>query len=183
MGYEPALEKAWSELKDLTKENSFSVKFLTDEYSVDIANREILSLSCNVKAKDYYSILILHYLVKKLKKFLPLTGEWISFQELEGGQGYYPAFKKRAIEPILRKYGTHPESLLELIERFSAKSIQIGDAGIVLEAFENVPVLITLWKGDEEFGPESNILFDRNITQIFCTEDIAVLGGIIANLI
>lgn len=199
MSYEPALEKAWSEIKALTKKNSFSVnpalrsegqgvtksgvKFLSDEYSIDLDKREILSLSCNAKAKDFYSILILHYLIEKLKGLPRLSGEWKSFQEFDGGQGYYPAFRKRAIEPIVRKYGAHPENLLELIERFPAKSIQIGDAGIVLEAFENVPALITLWKGDEEFGPEANMLFDRNIAQIFCTEDIAVLGGIIANLI
>lgn len=58
-----------------------------------------------------------------------------------------------------------------------------GDIGIVLEAFQGVPALITLWRGDEEFGPEVNMLFDKSITQIFCTEDIVVLAGIIASQI
>jgi len=31
-------------------------------------------------------------------------------------------------------------------------------------------------RGDEEFGPEANILFDKSITDIFCTEDIVVLS-------
>lgn len=183
MGYEPALEKSWSALSSLTKESSLSTRFLSDEYSVDVKKREILSLSCNAKAKDFYSILILHYLIQESKGLPVLTSEWASFQEFDGGQGYYPAFRKRVIEPILRKYGSNPNALLELVERFPAKTVQFGDAGLVIEAFSQVPVLITLWKGDEEFGPEANMLFDKSIAKIFVTEDIVVLGGIVASLI
>jgi len=183
MSYGVALEKAWSKLKDLSEEKLLSIKFLSDEYSVDIDDRKILSLSCNAPAKEYYTILILHFLAQKLISLPELSGEWISFQELAGGQGYFAAFKKRAIEPIIRKYGKNPDSLLEIIERFPAKTVKLGDVSVVIEVFENVPVLITFWRGDEEFGPEANMLFDKNITQIFCTEDIAVLSGIIAGLI
>jgi hypothetical protein len=38
-----------------------------------------------------------------------------------------------------------------------------------------------MWRPDEEFGPEANLLFDKSITGIFCTEDIVVLAGIIAS--
>ena len=50
-----------------------------------------------------------------------------------------------------------------------------------MEVFEKVPVQIILWRGDDEFGPEANLLFDRSIARIFQTEDIAVLGGFIAH--
>jgi hypothetical protein len=55
--------------------------------------------------------------------------------------------------------------------------------GIVLEAFERVPVLISLWRPDEEFEPEANMLFDKSITQVFSTEDIVVLAGLVASAI
>ena len=54
----------------------------------------MLSFSCNIPAKDYTSILVLHYLARKLKGLPPVKGEWISFKELPGGEGYYPSFKK-----------------------------------------------------------------------------------------
>jgi hypothetical protein len=183
MSYDVALDKAWNKVKELSNEKLLSMKFLSDEYSIDIENRKVLSLSCNAPAKEYYTILILHFLAEKLVGLPNLSAEWISFQELSGGQGYFAAFKKRAIEPIIRKYGKNPDSLLEIIERFPAKTVKLGDASVVIEAFEKVPVLITFWRGDEEFGPEANILFDKNIQKIFCTEDIAVLSGIIANQI
>jgi hypothetical protein len=180
MGYEAALKKSWAELEAVLPQKTANVRFLADEYSVDLAEKRVLSLSCNVPAKDYAVILILHYLVRGLKGLPPLTGEWVSFKQLEGGQGYYPTFKKRVIEPILRKYGSNPAALTGAVKRFKAKAVEMADAAVVVEAFEGVPVLLTVWKGDDEFGPEANVLFDKNIAEIFCTEDTIVMAGFVA---
>jgi hypothetical protein len=181
MSYDVAINKAWDDLDKLKPKDSISVKFLGDEYTVDFKTRKIMSLSCNALAKDFTAILILHYLVSQLKGLPGLTGEWVSFKELSGVEGYYSAFKKRAIEPIVRKYGSHPEGILEVLERLPAKRVDQGDIGLVLEIFEGVPTMVTLWRQDEEFGPEANMLFDRSIMGIFCTEDIVVLAGFIAS--
>lgn len=181
MGYETAINKAWEDLSKLSFPRILSVKFLADEYTIDFENKRVILLSCNTRALDFTAILIRHYLVSKLKGLPKLTNEWISFKELSGIEGYYSTFRKRTIEPIIRKYGNHPEGILGALERLPGKRVNQGDMGIVLEAFENVPALITLWRPDEEFGPEANILFDKSIIQIFCTEDIVVLGGIIAS--
>ncbi len=180
MSYEIALQKSWEELAKLNPGKILSVKFLADEYTVDFADKRVLSLSCNVAAKDFTAILILHYLAHKLKGLPVLAGEWMDFKEISGVEGYQDAFRKRAIEPIIRKYGSNPEGVLSVLERLPGKKAEEGDVGIVLEAFEDVPVLITLWRGDDEFGPDANILFDRSITRIFSTEDIVVLAGFIA---
>jgi hypothetical protein len=180
MGYNTALSKAWSDLGNPERDRSLSVRFLSDEYAVDLENKRVLSVSCNVPAKDYISILLLHYLKQKSTGLPRLNGEWVSFMQLEGGQGYYPAFKKRVIEPILRKYGPKPEGILELIGRFKAKSVQLADASVVLDVFDGVPLLITMWRADEDFAPEANVLFDESIKDIFCTEDIVIMAEFVA---
>jgi hypothetical protein len=180
MGYQAAINKAWDELANIHPDNDLSIKFLADEYSIDLKSRKVFSLACNSPAKDFYAILILHYALKQLGGLPQLYGEWLSFKELSGVEGYYPAFRKRSIEPILRKYGQKPEALLEVLERLPAKRVEQGDIGIVVEAFAKVPAMITLWRKDEEFSPEANMLFDKSITGIFCTEDIVVLANIIA---
>jgi hypothetical protein len=181
MGYEAALKKAWDVLAELKPQGSISVKFLADEYSVGLKNRQALSLSCNIPAKDFSAILILHYLACKLKGLPPVAGEWLPFRELAGIEGYYPAFRKRSVEPIIAKYGKNPQGIFEAIGRLPAKKFNAADAsGIVVEAFEGVPALVKLWAADDEFGPDANIFFDRSITGIFCTEDIVVLAGMIA---
>ncbi|MDP2937996.1 MAG: DUF3786 domain-containing protein [Candidatus Omnitrophota bacterium] len=181
MSYDAALQKGWEELSQLNPGKILSVKFLADEYTIDFAEKKVLSLACNVAAKDFTAILILHYLAHKLKGLPLLTGEWLTFKELSGVEGYYPAFRNRAIDPIIRKYGGHPEGVLAVLDRLPAKRVDQGDVGIVLEAFEGIPVMITLWRADTEFGPEVNMLFDKSIAKIFCTEDIVVLAGFVAS--
>ena len=180
MGYEIAIERSWDELIKLDPDKNISVKFLNDEYSVDLENRAIFSLSCNVKAKDFTAILILHYLVAELKGLPELTGEWVSFKNLSGVEGYEGAFRKRVIEPIIRKYGRTPDELLKVLERFPGRKLVQADVSVSILAFEGVPIAVELWRGDDEFGPEANMLFDKSIKDIFCTEDIVVLAGIAA---
>jgi len=181
MAYEGALNKAWEELTRLGAQGNISVKLLADEYNIDLKARKVLSLSCNVPAKDFAAILILHYLAQKLIGLPVVTDTWLTFREFSGIEGYFDAFRKRSIEPIIRKYGKNPDGLLNCLQRLPAKKAEGGDLGLVVDAFEGVPVLIKIWKGDEEFGPDANIYFDRSITQIFCTEDIVVLAGLVAS--
>jgi len=183
MSYARALDKAWADLKGLAGEKIFPVKFLADTYSVDAAKKEVLSDSCNVPAKEYVSLITLHYIIRKIQlKELPKPcGEWVDFNALEGGEGYYPAFKKRTVDRILKKYGSAPEGLLKASERFSSQKSDKGDAGVIIYPFEYVPIMITLYRPDEEFGPDANILYDRTISDIFCTEDIVVLTEIVVH--
>ncbi|MBI4707437.1 MAG: DUF3786 domain-containing protein [Candidatus Omnitrophica bacterium] len=181
MSYDIAKNKAWAELSKFGLSKNASVKFLADEYIVDLDKKEVFSLSCNVPAKDFTAILILHYLAQKLNGLALVTGEWLTFRELSGIEGYYAAFKKRSIDPIIRKYGLNPKAISSLVKRFNGKLIEEADGGIILEAFEGVPVMIKLWKADEDFGPDANIFFDRSVTKIFCIEDVVVLAGIIAS--
>jgi len=183
MPYDVALNKAWEELENSTKDSIVSVRFLADEYTVNVKDKKVLSLSCNVPVKDFLVILILHYLVKKSKGLPKITGEWIDFRELDGGQGYYSNFKKRVLKIVIKKYGTNPESLVSLISRFKAKRVELADVAICLEPLEGSPILVQAWKGDDEFSPEANILFDKNIKDIFCTEDIVILSEFLAHSI
>lgn len=183
MGYEATFKKAWDDLRLATKEDKFIVPFLADKYEADLKAKRLLSLSCNAAASEYLSILILHFLNSRLRGLAQVREEWISFQQLPGGQGYYDAFRKRSIEPLIRKFGKHPENLLVSCDRLGAKKIQYGDCAVVVEAFENVPVMITIWGADEEFSAEANILFDSSIREIFPTEDIVVLAGFVAKIL
>lgn len=183
MSYETAINKAWDTLVKITKDKNFSVKFLADTYDINLKERQVLSLSCNAPAKDFNAILILHYLIAKLKGLPNLSGEWVPFKEVAGTEGYFAAFKKRSIEPIIRKYGNNPEGLLSILERLPSKKSNLPDVSVIIEAFEEVPILIRTWLRDEEFSPDANIFFDKNIIDIFCTEDIVILAGLVASAV
>lgn len=180
MGYQVALAKAWSDLANLAQEADYSVRFLADNYAISVKHKRLSLQSCDIPVKTHLSILILHYLIRKLKGLPLVKGEWVSFKELSGGQGYYPVFQKRVIDPIQSKYRTGPEALLESSGRFKAKRAELADVSVILDVLDSVPILITFWRGDEEFGPQANVLFDKSISEILCTEDIVVLAEIVA---
>jgi hypothetical protein len=183
MGYQQALEKAWKDVADASAEKRYSVRLLSDIYDIDIERKTAMSSSCNTPAKDYITLILLHYLVQRLAfgKLPEPAGEWVDFNSLNGGEGYYPAFKKRTIDRLVSKYGKNPEELLKASQRMPAKVGGFGDASVVVYPFAEVGILIKMSKGDEEFGPDANILFDRNISRIFCTEDIVVLTEIVVH--
>lgn len=186
MAYQRALEKAWEALSEVRPEEKiFHTGLLSDNYTIDAESRTILSDSCNVSAKEYTAIILLHYLTAKLrsKTLPPQTGIWIDFKELECGEGYYPAFKKRTIDQILRKYGPNPGSIKDVLKRLPGEAADKGDAGVVIHPFKEISILVTLSKADEEFDADANILFDKNISDIFCTEDIVVLTEMVVHTI
>jgi len=180
MAYDTALNNSWNKLAEVSNADNHTVAFLADTYDVSTGKRAVLSRSKNASPKDFVTILLLHYLIGSSKNKYAPSGEWVSFKEMESGQFYYPAFYEGAIKPIIKKYGQDPGKLSEALKKFKGKDIGTGDAGIEISVFPDVPVRIVLWKGDEEFEAEATMLFDKNISSIFSTEDIAVLARVIA---
>jgi hypothetical protein len=197
MGYQAALDKSWNALETAGLCGIEAVRFFTEEFRVDARHRVVLSVSgqppaqseapgrpCGQPAKDFVAVLILHYLKQRLAGLPQLTGSWISFKELDGGESYYPAFRKRSIDGVLKKYGANVEGIFSVLGKMpSARKIEQGDAAVVVEAFTAVPLQVIVWKGDEEFAAEATILFDRSISGIFNTEDIAVLAGFVTKYV
>ncbi|MGE5841919.1 MAG: DUF3786 domain-containing protein [Deltaproteobacteria bacterium] len=126
-------------------------------------------------------ILYLHYLCGAWSsKGAGASGQWISFQEIPDGRFYMDAFQRRAKNPMVMSFGDQPELLLKVAtELYGAVPFDQGDASVVVRALPLVPIALILWKGDEEFPPEGNVLFDRSVVRILSAEDIAWLSGMV----
>ncbi|MBI4795498.1 MAG: DUF3786 domain-containing protein [Deltaproteobacteria bacterium] len=120
-------------------------------------------------------ILILHYLVNTTGE--PLSGRDIDFRKVPEGGFYWSAFVSRAKKPLLETFGNDPDFYLEVARALGGTPRNLGDASATFMAFPLVPVTHVLWRGDEEFPPEANILFDETIPKHLSTEDIAALAG------
>ncbi len=123
-------------------------------------------------------ILLFHYLLGAGGR--AISGRWIAYQEVPDGKFYLDAFLRRSKIPFVQALGARPELLPELAGRaFGAQPIQQGDVGVEVRALPLVPVALILWRGDEEFPPEGNILFDDSIVHMLSAEDIAWLAGMV----
>ena len=126
-------------------------------------------------------VLLLHYLQGAWSASgAKIKGEWISYQEVPDGKFYMDAFLKRAKVPLVKVFGESPEQLVEVAGRaYGAKPFDHGDISVIVKALPMVPVALILWKGDDEFPPEGNILFDKSVDKFLSAEDIAWLSGMI----
>jgi hypothetical protein len=123
-------------------------------------------------------ILVFHYLEGATG--MPATGKWTSFAEIPGGTFYNPVFLQRCKAPLVKNFGEDPRRLMAVAaEEMQGESFPLGDTGVRVPAFPRVSLGLVLWKGDEEFPPEGNVLFDSSITGYLPVEDIVILAEIV----
>ncbi len=121
-------------------------------------------------------VLVLHYLLGA-RGFKP-TGKWITYREIPSGEFYYPAFRKRAIDPLVNTFGNDAESLKEIARKMGGVE-EPGVAGTAFQfhPFPLVPMVLQLHEGDDEFPADGNVLFDETVARCLSLEDIAWLAG------
>lgn len=174
---------AWNELAELSTSNSFKVALFTKIYDVNLSDRSIISESSAIPANGYISVVILHYLIGILKHGYKPSGEWVSFKEIWGGESFFPAYRKRTIQPLIDMLKKDPERLAKNIFSMNGKVAEGGDFAAVLSTFPGVQVKLILWRGEEDIPPEVMMLFDKSLDDILLTEDIAFLLDLISRCI
>jgi hypothetical protein len=167
--------------RDQAGKTLFLIPFLKEEVSLTWPDWLFLPGRSGKEPPIQQQIILFHYLMGAWRSNgAPVKGEWIAFQDLPDGRFYLDAFQRRAKIPLVQAFGRKPEMLQELAGiAFGASPLAQGDFAVQVKVLPLVPMALVLWKGDEEFPPEGNILFDRNIAGIFSAEDIAWLSGMV----
>ena len=117
-------------------------------------------------------ILVLHYF--STSDGSPMAGDHISFKEVREAMLYLPNFEKRAVAPLLGRFGANPEQILEPAQRLGGRKEDLGDFSVAIPVFPRVPITLVFWKQDEEFEARLSILFDRTVVRYLPTEDIVL---------
>ncbi len=186
------LDKAWDDLatvdmQRLTKtagadgadRRSCVIRFFGTPYSVDKEKRVVSRVGGEKPVHRFVAALILHYVIGA-KNIVP-TGKMLTFRELPGGDIYYDAFYRRAIQPLAADIGPMPQLLHERARRVGGEPMDIGDASVRVKVFPRVPVVAVVWMGDEEVPSSANILFDSTASEHLHTEDLAAVGDLMAD--
>lgn len=156
---------------------SISVQYLNRTYLITLPDVEISLMDSPEAIPIRDRILILHYLLTA--KGTPPANKLITFRELAEGSVYYPTFAKRTIQPLVDNFGPDPRLLLEASLKLGGQKAGYGDMAVTINAFPHVLITIVLWRGDDEFPAQGNVLFDASISHYLPTEDITVLCEII----
>jgi len=151
------------------------IPYLGNTYTLIVHNDTIFFDDASGPLKIPDQVLMLHYLITA--RGVPIADELITFREVPSGRFYYAAFVKRAIVPLGKCFGARPSLLDEVARVIGQVSPSPGDKALKILALPRVPVVLSLWKGDEEFPPEANLYFDQSIASYLPVEDIAYLAG------
>jgi len=149
------------------------VMYLNQPYHILLPDGRVLLEDGGIEAPLRDKILILHYFTGA--KGTSATGKLIAYKQLSGGASYFPTFSHRAITPLVKNFGKNPELLIKTAAKLGGREAGYGDVSVTVDAFGRVPITLVLWRGDEEFAPNGNILFDANISDYLATEDVTVL--------
>ncbi len=128
-------------------------------------------------ASVYLAIIILHYLVTA--DGTPLTGRWIAYRHMPGGEIYIGPFQKRAVNPFLKTFGDRPADFQKAAEELGGHRQDSSGISMVIPVLPRVPICFTIWPGDEEIPTSANILFDEAAPSYLPTEDYAHLPAIV----
>jgi len=187
-----ALELSWSNLAGDSPESlsrnsgarlvkgkrALSLRLIDRDCVVDFESKSIRwSNHDGPELGKHLQILALHYLAGAGKA--QIANRLVTYRDFEGGAIYYPAFKARTIDRIVREFGSKPEILPHLGDAVKAERIELATVGMRAYFFPKLPIVIALWIGDDEVPTSANILFDANAGSIMPTEDLSVAAGVL----
>ncbi|MDR0290069.1 MAG: DUF3786 domain-containing protein [Treponema sp.] len=174
MGYEDALNLAAERLAQIPPEtvcHACGARYEGGEYFLPWFNRERPFSA----ASDTHKILWLHYLTANGSK--QPSGRMIAYREVAPALFYEPNFYKRAVKPLVNRFGPSPQKLIETGEALGGQAAAHGDASVTINVLPYLPMTFIIWAGSEEFPPDGNILFDQTAKTWFAAEDLAVLAS------
>jgi hypothetical protein len=106
---------------------------------------------------------ILRYLIHACD--FPLAGSLVTPDSLPGGEIYARGTHVLPLARIARRFAPAPEEFFRRGERLDGSRVHHGTASLRLFPFPRVPVVLTLWAGDEEFPADCVLLFDASCTR------------------
>jgi hypothetical protein len=150
--------------------SGYFLPFLNHRYLVIPKERKILrirpdeTLESETLSTDFY-LMCLVYLTEA-KRVEP-TRRWLSEKDLKGGEMFFRGPHALPLAEVTEKYGGDPETFLEAGKRLGGVEMLYGDKAFGIDAFPKILLVYLLWKGDKEFPPRVQVLFEETVQDHF----------------
>ena len=146
------------------------------EYGISADREDAFALQ-NLPAQTF----LLRWLLEG--KQIPARGTFKTFREMPWGELYIQPFTGRCLTRAAFTFGTRVAKFAAAMEKLGAKKLEHGDAGYELELLPGYTMRLIVWEGDEEFPPNSQILYSDNFAEGFAAEDRVVSGDILISIV
>ena len=162
---------------DLTQ--SFTVRLLSVDYELTWPAFSIRSKDENGLALTSLpaQMLIIRYLLEGKKS--RGTGAFLPYREMPWGEVYLKPFTGRCLNRAAFSFGTRLDDFRAALEKMPVILLDKGDVSCQMEIMPGYDVRLIVWEGDDEFPPNSQILFSDNFPEAFSAEDRTVVGDLL----
>jgi len=107
------------------------------------------------------------------------SGNFLTYREMPWGDVYLTPFTGRCLTRAAFTFGTRLEAFKASAAKLPVIPIKYGDAAFQIEVMPGYEVRLIVWEGDDEFPPNSQILFSDNFPKSFSAEDRTVTGDLV----
>ncbi len=151
---------------------TFRLTLLGKEYVITHPTAEILPAA---------ALPVQTFLLRYLLESHPSAwkGEWKTFREMPWGEMYIKPYTGRVLTRAAFTFGTRVEKFRAACEKLGAIALPNGDAGFEFTLIGDYRMRILVWAGDEEFPPNTQVLYTDNFVEAFAAEDRVVAGDIL----
>ena len=107
------------------------------------------------------------------------SGSFLTYREMPWGDVYLKPFTGRCLNRAAFTFGTRLDAFVAAAQKTPAIPIKYGDAAFQIEVIPGYEIRLIVWEGDDEFPPNSQILFSDNFPLAFSAEDRTVVGDLV----
>lgn len=126
-------------------------------------------------------VLLMRYIMSSTP--VPFRGAFLTFREMPWGEVYIKPFTGRCITRAAFTFGTRLDAFRAAMGKLGAAPVQHGDAAFETEFLPGMFLQVIVWEGDDEFPPNSQILFSDNFSEVFAAEDRVVCCDILISVV
>ena len=102
------------------------------------------------------------------------SGNFLTYREMPWGDVYLTPFTGRCLTRAAFTFGTRLKAFMGAAEKLPCIPLQHGDAAYQIEVMPGYEIRLIVWEGDDEFPPNTQILFSDNFPKAFSAEDRCV---------
>ena len=159
----------------------FYVNLIGRDYAISHPDYAIRPLDGGKEPPLPVQTFLLRYLLES--KATPWQGTWKTFREMPWGEMYIKPYTGRVLTRAAFTFGTRVAAFRAACEKMGAMALPHGDAGYQFNLVGDFQMQILVWEGDDEFPPNSQVLYSSNFADGFAAEDRVVSGDILISLI
>ncbi len=170
-----AAERAGGRFSD----GHLTLKVLGKDFSIDSQGNFFSDIHINPWVVGPLLIYVLN------GKGLPVSGRWVSFRELKGGQERYPLFQKRCEEVLKTVADAYTDLFDDMVHVFNGRQVDKqfrSDISVVLYPLPKVPVMVCYWLPEDGIESSINLFFDETADENLGIEAVFTLGAGLAQM-